>query len=819
MTALLSRVCYVCIVPDMLTFPSGNLGIVPATRLSSRVLGSAAWLSCLLMAASLSAQDTTGTGRLSGIVTESDGAPSPGVQVCVVDSNRCDQTGAGGIFRLLELRSGSYILEFSRDDVSIQSEVITVRAGVETQVGVTMPTVFAFEETVTVSEPVFLAPDEVKNSGVLVLGEEIWKSAGTFQDVSRYVTSLPGVAGGSADFRNDIIVRGGSPLENLFIVDNIEVPNINNFANFASAGGTSSIVDPILINDVTFLTGGYPAPYINRASSVLQIAQREGKRDGFRSRLTLGFPGVGTVLEGGINKGKGSWLLSARRSFVDLVTDDTGIGGVPAFYSFTGKVVYDLGPRDRIWAVSISGVDDIRLGITEDIDPEESLATLDINYEGWRNASGFNWQHVFDSQSVGLLGITHSEARLNQSVRDISRSGLPLEGTPVDELITASPFVYREDSSEEETTIKYDITAYQSALGKLQAGGSFKIFQPNYSVQSPLGYDGPFTTVPDINPIDLRRRFTAYQSSGYLQSTLNLTSRLNATLGGRVDNYEFINATRFSPRAGVSYRLTDKLSLRSSYGRYYQQPFFLFLSAFPENRDLIPLRSDHYVAGASYVANRTFRFTFEVYRKNYKDYPAATQFPQISFANIGDTFDIRDILYPLASAGRGHSQGVEVFLEKKFSDKWFGQANLAFQRTRHAGLDGILRPGAFDYPVIFNLVGGRRLSKKWELAMRVAYLAGRPYTPFDLALSTQQNRGVFDLSRVNGERAPDFFRWDIRIDRTFTISDKPLIAFFGFQNVTNQQNFNGIQWSRRLNRQSLGDSIGLFPLFGIDWTL
>ena len=113
------------------------------------------------------------------------------------------------------------------------------------------------------------------------------------------------------------------------IVDNIEVPNINNFANFASAGGTASIVDPILIEDVTFLTGGYPAPFINRASSVLQIAQREGKRDGFGSRLTLGFPGVGTVLEGGINEGKGSWLVSARRSFVDVFTEDTGIGGGP----------------------------------------------------------------------------------------------------------------------------------------------------------------------------------------------------------------------------------------------------------------------------------------------------------------------------------------------------------------------------------------------------------------------------------------------------------------------------------------------------------
>lgn len=230
----------------------------------------------------------------------------------------------------------------------------------------------------------------------------------------------------------------------------------------------------------------------------------------------------------------------------------------------------------------------------------------------------------------------------------------------------------------------------------------------------------------------------------------------------------------------------------------------------------MPLRSDHYVGGISYVPNRTLRFTVEGYRKNYKDYPTAIQFPQVSFANVGDTFDVRDILYPMASAGRGDAQGIEFFAEKKFTDKWFGQANLAFQRTRHAGLDGIRQPGAFDYPVTFNVVGGRKLSSRWEVAGRFAYLDGRPFTPFDQELSTEQRRGVFDLDRVNAERAPGFHRLDLRFDRTFTVNDKPLILFFGFQNITNRNNFNGIEWSRRLNRQTFEEGNGLFPLFGFD---
>ena len=123
--------------------------------------------------------------------------------------------------------------------------------------------------------------------------------------MSRYVQGLPGVVIGTNDFRNDIIVRGGSPLENLFVVDNVEIPNINAFANFASAGGTVSLLDAELLQDVTFLTGGYPAPYINRTSSVLQVTQREGSRKEFGGWATLGFAGAGAILEGPHQRGEG----------------------------------------------------------------------------------------------------------------------------------------------------------------------------------------------------------------------------------------------------------------------------------------------------------------------------------------------------------------------------------------------------------------------------------------------------------------------------------------------------------------------------------
>jgi len=778
-------------------------------------------LGMVLLAAclSLNAQDTAGVGSIAGIIVDAAGTPLGNVGVCLAGEDRCDATDVAGAFAFRDLRVGFYSLELTPPGRSpYLGATVEVRAGLTDSVEIALPTVEAAAETVTVVASVFIPPEEVKTSGVLVSRREVYRTAGALQDVSRYVQTLPGVAGGSADFRNDIIVRGGSPLENLFIVDNIEIPNINNFANFASAGGTASLVDVQLIEDATFLTGGYPAPFVNRLSSVLQIAQREGARDGFRGRATVAFAGAGAVLEGPINRGKGSWIVSARRSYLDAFTDDIGIGGIPRFWSFTSKAVYDLSPRDRIWAVNITGLDDIRLGLTEERDFTEDVSELDINYNGWRSVTGLNWQRLFGSKGVGLLGISHSEASVESQVKDLVRNGVPSPDIPVDDIIAAGPVVFREDSQEGETTIKYDLTIYSDSMGKIQAGANQKIFRLDYNVASPLGYDGPFTVAPDINPIDLSEQFYAYQSSAYLQTSKNLTNRLNVTLGGRFDYYEALSETRFSPRAGVSYRITDQLSWRASFGSYFQQPFFLFYAAFPENRDLVPSRADHYVTGFSYTPNSKLRMTAEVYRKNYKDYPVSTQFPSLSFANIGDTFDVRDILFPMTGAGRGRSQGVELFVEKKFTNKWFGQANLSFSQARHAGLDEIRRPGAFDYPAILNIVGGYRLNPKWEFGVRSSYLRGRPFTPFNQELSTEQRRGVFDLKQVNQLRAPDFYRLDIRVDRTFTVRDKPLILFVGIQNVTGRNNFGGINWDRRLNQQDFQDSLKTVPIIGLDWS-
>jgi len=151
-------------------------------------------------------------------------------------------------------------------------------------------------------------------------------------------------------------------------------------------------------------------------------------------------------------------------------------------------------------------------------------------------------------KAVGLLGATSSVATVGSTVRDLVKDGVPAAGLSADDVIAASPLIYRDDSSESETTLKYDLTLAASPDSKVQFGGSVTQFRVKYDSAAPLGYDSPYSREPGVNRFSLFDRFTAWQAGAYAQVTQHVTSALNVTAGGRLDRYEYIDASRFSPR-------------------------------------------------------------------------------------------------------------------------------------------------------------------------------------------------------------------------------------------------------------------------------
>jgi hypothetical protein len=113
--------------------------------------------------------------------------------------------------------------------------------------------------------------------------------------------------------------------------------------------------------------------------------------------------------------------------------------------------------------------------------------------------------------------------------------------------------------------------------------------------------------------------------------------------------------------------------------------------------------------------------------------------------------------------------------------------------------------------------GGIRWPAGWLLTARVAWFTGRPYTPIDVAGSVAAGRQVYDLTAVNRERAPDYFRLDLRMERSLAIRGTDLTLFGGVQNATNRRNFAGFYWNRRANSIVFQEQMGVFPLIGLDW--
>jgi hypothetical protein len=123
------------------------------------------------------------------------------------------------------------------------------------------------------------------------------------------------------------------------------------------------------------------------------------------------------------------------------------------------------------------------------------------------------------------------------------------------------------------------------------------------------------------------------------------------------------------------------------------------------------------------------KLSAEAYRKNYREYAVSLEYPTVSLANFGDRFDIYGILFPMTGAGKGRTQGFELFLQKRLTGALYGQISYTYSQAKHAALDGVMRPGAFDSPHIFSVIGGYRLGPRWQLSTRFTYASGRPYTP------------------------------------------------------------------------------------------
>ncbi len=706
-------------------------------------------------------------------------------------------TDDNGFFYFESLPAGRYGLRFSSIGyIALIVENVIVNSGVITDRVVELDIVATDE--IVVEDERFTKPNDISTSLKNLNTEEIRTTPGGFEDIGRVVQNLPGVSFVN-DGRNDLIVRGGAPTENLFIVDNAYVPNINHFGSQGTTGGPTSIINLDFIRDVSFITGGFSAKYGDKLSSVLEIKQREGSRIKFMTDLNLSATGFGAVLEGPIgSEKKGSWLISARRSYLDFIFNAAGFGFVPEYYSFQGKGVYDLDKSNFLTLNIISNIDKVKFNNDDEEKKQDNSVILDNDQ--WGYVFGAEWKSLLSSKSYSVLNLTRTFTNYNYSGRDINQVEY-----------------FKNQSKEGETSLKGEYNLQAIKTGQLTLGFEGKLVNFRNEIkkdQDTLYYINPATGNRYIlDAVSLNDEQNTFKGALFAQWTQYFLNRIKLNAGLRYDYFDFIEKKNYvSPRVSAQISILHDLYLNLSYGIFYQSPSYIWLVGDPRNRKLEDMRADHYIAGLEYIILPDLKASVEVYYKKYSNYAVSEERPYFILSNNGGSYENQNNfgLEPLTSAGTGYANGIEFFVQKVFSKNYYFNLNLSIFQAKYKALDGVERNSDFDNRVLFTTFGGYQFGKGWTIGGKFRFVGGRPYTPIN------PNDGTQLVSDYNISKLPDFYSLDLRLDKKWTFSSWTLNTYIDVQNITGKKNVTGYKWNKYTNKIEANESIGVLPTIGIN---
>jgi hypothetical protein len=731
---------------------------------------------CAVFPFSLLAQ----TAIIQGVVRDAiSNEPLPFALVSVQGTAIGSKTADDGTFTLKDLKPGLYNLDI-------------------TYVGYRKKTLF--EIAVDRSKPAFVevrlekAEREVKE--VTVKGRkdkteesplslrtigvnEIQRNPGGNRDISKVIQSLPG-AGSSVGFRNDIIIRGGGPAENRFYLDGMEIPNINHFATQGANGGPVGILNVDLLQDVGYYSGAFPANRGNTLSSVFDFRMKNPRTDGWHGAFTLGTSDIGLRAEGPVNE-KSALMLSIRRSYLQFLFRAIGLPFLPTYNDMQIKYKYQIDKKNEITYLML-GAYDVSVLNTERDETESQRYLLNILPEQtqWSYANGIVYKH-YRTNSFQTLVLSRN--MLNNEA---------LKYTGNDE---KQPLRLRYASQEIENKIRFENTQRVQEW-KLNYGVGAEYVKYNNETYNQITLPGG-----QNDTIDFRSglNFFRYSAFGSVSRSL-LRSNLTLSLGLRFDGSTFSAAMQnplqqFSPRFSASYALSEKLNINFNTGIYHQMPAYTILgfrdsmgSLVNRDQGLRYIRCNHVVGGVEYSTGKNSRFTVEGFYKYYDRYPQSVN-RGISLANEGDGFGVVGN-EAVQSVSTGRAYGIELFAQQKLYKGFYGLMAITLFRSEfsNAALPGFVA-SSWDQRYIVNLTAGKKIKRNWELGAKFRLTGGRPYTPFDTALSmvayvwdiTEQ--GLPDYRLVNQRRLPVNHQLDIRVDKKYFFKRWNLNLYLDIQNV------------------------------------
>lgn len=735
----------------------------------------------------ISAQTSTIKGRVFNSINN-EAVPFANIYI---DSTSVGTTSdIEGNYRITDLKPGTYSLtcSFIGFKTQISSEVNVSSARITTLDFALVEESTNLNQVVITASP-FNKREESPVSLRTISSSEIYRNPGGNRDISNVIQILPGVAS-SSSFRNDIIVRGGAPNENRFYLDGIEVPNINHFATQGSSGGPVGMINVNFIREVDFYAGAFPANRGNALSSILEFRQIEGNDESLKGTFMLGSSDVGMTLDGPMGK-KSTFILSARRSYLQFLFKSLGLPFLPTYNDFQYKQTIKVDKKNRITLIGLGAIDDFQLNTSanDDIVDEDAirrnnyiLGNLPVNTQ-WNYTVGANWKH-FSSNSFQNLVVSRNH---------LNNSAVKYQGN-----IEQEEFLILDYNSQEiENKVRLENTVRKNGW-KLNMGVGYENATYTNSTFNKIVVDGEVVNIDFDSSLPLNKFAVFSQVSKEL-----VKNKLLVSLGLRMDCNDYSEEMnnpldQLSPRLSASYSMTEKLKANFNVGRYFQLPPYTIMG-YRDSNDLLAnkennityIQADHYIAGLEYNPSLLSKVTLEGFYKTYDNYPFLIR-DSLSLANLGGDFGVIGN-EPVNSTSFGRTYGVELLVQQKLLASIYGILSYTFVRGEFSDKNDELIASSWDNRHILNITAGKKFKNDWEVGMKFRYVGGAPYTPYDVDRSASIDvwdvvqQGVFDWDQLNELRSPASHGLDIRVDKKWFFNEWAINAYIDVQNIYNFQ--------------------------------
>ncbi|WP_336517763.1 TonB-dependent receptor [Pollutibacter soli] len=732
------------------------------------------------------------SGSLSGTITDKKFLlPAPGLTIELSPGSKTVISDSLGRFRLQEIIPGTYNLTVS--GLGFVTRTLTnlvITSGNENNLSIEMERAVSELGNITITgrrNSARAASIESPLSVQRLTTEDIKANPGGNFDISKVIQSLPGVGGGvgGGGFRNDIIIRGGAPSENVFYLDGIEVPIINHFSTQGSGGGPQGILNVSFIEDVRLSTSAFDARYDNTLSSVFQFRQKNGNPNRLQGNLRLSATELAATFDGPLSKNT-TFIASARRSYLQLLFQVLDLPIRPNYWDFQFKTTTKINDKTTLSILGIGAIDEFRFTAPKDATPEK-LYAINSNpiINQWSYTVGATLRRLTEK---GYWNLSLSRNTLNNQAEKYQDNENPVEDEQTLNI----------NSKETENKLRFDQTVNFDDL-KITWGGSLQYVQFDnqfYQVYRPELTDDQGNIIQEAETFASVAGADFLRYGAFVQAGKRvLKNRLSLSAGIRIDGNGLSNSEsnplkQFSPRVSASYSLTDQWNISASVGIYYRLPGYPQL-AFRETQGGTIfqnpgeyIRSTHYVAGVEFLPSTTTRFTLEGFYKKYGNYPVSI-YDEISLANKGTDFGAVGN-EPIIQNGKGRAYGFEFFAQQKLTKRFFGILSYTFYRSEFTGIDNRYTRANWDNRHLLSFTWGYKFKRNWELGLKFRYQGSAPYTPFDEVLSRQNyltlGTGVYDFGRANTNSLRAFHASDVRIDKKWNFRNFTLDIFLDVTN-------------------------------------